>query len=111
MKKFVLFCCMIWGLFVSAFAQNTNAIVGVWYEDIGSSAYGDATLTIEKEGGKYFVSRRNGDGSGSRYRVERKGAEYIKVGDRFGAKYVVTAKGLEIHDKAGYIRTAKPKAH
>jgi hypothetical protein len=110
MRKFILFCCLFWGLFLSAYAQNSITFVGSWYDDLGSPAYGDATLTIEKEGEKYFVSRRNGDGSGSRYRLERKGTEYIKVGDRFGAKYVVTGKGLEIHDKAGYIRTAKPKA-
>lgn len=108
MRKLFLSClfCM---LALNVAAQGSNAVVGVWYDDLGSPAYGDATLTLEKEGNRYFHSRRNGDGSGSRYRVEQKGTEYAKIGDRFGAKYVFTAKGLEIHDKAGYIRTAKPK--
>lgn len=109
MRKTVRCCCLLWGLSLGVLAQSSSAVVGVWYDDIGSPTYGDATLTIEKDGDRYFISRRNGDGSGSRYRVERKGAEYTRVGDQFGAKYVVTAKGIEIHDKAGYIRTAKPK--
>ncbi|WP_130414321.1 hypothetical protein [Fluviicoccus keumensis] len=109
MKKIILSCCLISSLSLSAYAQNKHSTVGIWYDDLGSPQYGDSTLVIEKEGEKYFVLRRNGDGSGSRYRLKRIGSEYSKVGDRFGAKYVITAKGLEIHDKAGYIRTAKPK--
>lgn len=83
------------------------AELGAWYDDLGSPDYGDSTLILESDSGKFFVIRRNGDGSGSRYRVNKSGNSYLKVGDRFGAKYVITEKGLEIHDKAGYIRTAK----
>lgn len=109
MRKFVLSCSFLWVLSLGALAQSSSVIVGIWYDDLGSPAYGDATLAIERDSEKYFLSRRNGDGSGSRYRVEKNGAAFTKIGDRFGAKFVVTAKGLEIHDKAGYIRTAKPK--
>lgn len=94
-------------IFFVPFTVLSATEVGVWYDDLGSPDYGDSTLILESDSGKFFVIRKNGDGSGSRYRVNKSGNSYIKVGDRFGAKYVITEKGLEIHDKAGYIRTAK----
>jgi hypothetical protein len=93
-------------LLLSSFAFAATEI-GTWYDDLGSPEYGDSTLTIEKDNDKFFIARKNGDGSGSRYRLEKSGNIYAKVGDRFGAKYIITNGGLEIHDKAGYIRTAK----
>jgi hypothetical protein len=105
MKKILVMLVMV--LFSSlAFAVTE---VGTWYDDLGSPEYGDSTLIIEGNNGKYFIIRKNGDGSGSRYGLEKKGNVYIKSGDRFGAKYIVTKNGLEIHDEAGYIRTAKTK--
>lgn len=38
-----------------------------------------------------FLSRRNCDSSSGRYRVERKSTVYTKIGDKFGAKYIVNA--------------------
>ncbi|GMU48777.1 MAG: hypothetical protein AMXMBFR31_10030 [Candidatus Desulfobacillus denitrificans] len=108
MRKWLLYLSLALLLPFSALAAG-KVTTGTWYDDLGSPSYGDATLTIEKEGDRYFLSRRNGDGSGGRYQVERKGTVYTKIGDKFGAKYIVTEKGLEIHDKAGYIRTAKKK--
>lgn len=84
-------------------------VIGTWVDDVGSPKFMDAQLTIEREGDRYFVVRRNGDGSGSRMRLERDGNTYIKVGDKFGAMYKVTAQGLEIHDRRGLIRAAKRK--
>jgi beta-xylosidase len=110
MRKQILFIWLALGLSIGAFAQNRSTIVGSWYDDLRSPNYADATLILEKDGEKYFINRRNGDGSGSRYRVSKNGNAYTKDGDKFGAKYLVTSKGLEIHDKNGYIRTAKPKA-
>lgn len=81
--------------------------VGEWYDDLGSPNYFDAMLTIESEDGRFFIVRRMGDGSGSRWRLDRKGESYYKVGDKFGAMYKITAKGLEIHDSRGLIRIAK----
>lgn len=109
MRKWLLRLSLALLLPFNALAAGTATTIGTWYDDLGSPSYGNATLTIEKEGDRYFLSRRNGDGSGGRYRVERKGTVYTKIGDKFGAKYIVTEKGLEIHDKAGYIRTAKKK--
>jgi len=82
-------------------------IVGKWYDDLGSPDFADATMIIEQEGEQYFLNRRNGDGSGGRYKLKKAGNSYSKIGDKFGAKYVVTNKGLEIHDRGGYIRTAR----
>lgn len=81
--------------------------IGTWYDDLGSPSYGDSTLIIENDNNTFFIVRRNGDGSGGRYRLEKSGNAYTVVGNRFGAKYIVTDEGLEIHDKAGYIRTAR----
>ncbi|SER20923.1 MULTISPECIES: hypothetical protein [Pseudomonas] len=86
-----------------------EVIIGKWLDDLGSPNYLDAQFKIVKDDGKYFLERRNGDGSGGRYRLEKEKDDeaYIKVGDQFGAVYVVTPEGLEIYDRDGYIRTAK----
>lgn len=101
----IAFIC-VW----ASLAVAAESTVGRWLDDLGSPEYMDAHFTIVKDSGKYFLERRNGDGSGGRYRLEKqKGKEaYVKVGDKFGAVYVVTPNGLEIFDSAGYIRTAKP---
>jgi hypothetical protein len=99
-------------LLLLSIAANSNervAVVGKWYDDLGSPKFLDSTLTIEEENGRYFFNRRNGDGSGGRFKLEKAGNAYTKVGDKFGAKYLVMPEGLELHDRAGYIRTAKPK--
>ena len=105
MRRCFVFILMVFALRV--FATDSISIIGTWYDDLGSPSYGDSTLIIEKDMNNYFISRRNGDGSGSRYRVKKLGNQFSKIGDKFGANYVITSKGLEIHDKAGYIRTAK----
>lgn len=92
---------------VAAQAAGTQ-VIGVWYDSLDSADYADSTLTIESEAGKLYLNRRNGDGSGGRFALTQEGNTYIKVGDNFGARYIVTPAGLEIHDSQGYIRTAKP---
>lgn len=92
-------------------AKDPAKVIGSWYDDLGSPKFGDATLVIEQAAdSRYFLVRRNGDGSGGRFLLERRGAEFIKVGDRFGAKYVIKGDNLDLHDKQGFIRSAKPKA-
>ena len=98
---FLLLACV-----ASASAAEVK-VIGKWYDDLGSPDFADATFTIEQEGESYFLGRRNGDGSGGRYKLTKSGNTYLKVGDKFGAKYVVTDRGLELHDREGYIRTAK----
>lgn len=99
----LIFCAL------TSVATAAGSTVGKWLDDLGSPTYLDAQLTIVKDNGRYFLERLNGDGSGGRYRLEKqKGKEaYIKIGDKFGALYVITPRGLEIFDKQGYIRTAK----
>lgn len=92
----------------SAHAKDAVTIVGRWYDDVGSPAFLDATFIIESEGRRFFVHRKNGDGSEGRYGVERSKNTYTRIGDKFDAKYIITPKGLELHDRAGYIRTARP---
>ncbi|EME5358421.1 hypothetical protein IPC699_05320 [Pseudomonas aeruginosa] len=87
--------------------QAASGVVGVWYDDLGSKDFMDATMTILVKDDQYYLDRRNGDGSGGRYRT-REGISFIKNGDKFGARYVVTRAGLELHDKQGFIRMARP---
>lgn len=83
-------------------------VIGVWYDDLKSPKYGDAVLSIEQEGDRYFLNRKNGDGSVGRHVLEMKQDRYFRVGDRFGANYRITPGGLELHDSQGFIRLAKP---
>lgn len=96
-------------IFASAASAAGIVKIGEWYDDIGSPTLLDATLTIESEGDRFFIVRRMGDGSGSRWRLEKKGESYFKAGDKFGGMYRVTSKGLEIHDRHGLIRIAKAR--
>ncbi|NWA28588.1 hypothetical protein HX882_26645 [Pseudomonas gingeri] len=89
-------------------ALAAESTVGKWYDDLGSPAFGNAVFTILNDSGTYYLVRRNGDGSSGRYRLEKTGKTYVKIGDKFGAKYLVTSQGLELHDRQGYIRTALP---
>jgi hypothetical protein len=93
--------------FVASFAQAE--VIGKWYDDMGSPSYLDSKIAIEKEGKKYFYHRVNGDGSSGRFMLIRSGNSYKRADGKFGSLYVVTPSGLELHDRMGYIRTAKPR--
>ncbi|WGO98120.1 hypothetical protein QFX18_19115 [Saccharophagus degradans] len=86
---------------------NKNGIVGTWYDDLGSPNYLDATFTIMQRGDSYTLYRRNGDGSSGSFYLRRDGNKFIKVGDKFGAYYVVSRSGLDIFDSKGFIRKAR----
>ena len=83
--------------------------IGRWYDDVGSPAMMNADLSIKKNANGYAMSRVNGDGSRGNFPLKKNGNTYSKINDNFGTKYIVTSSGLEIHDRMGYIRTAKPK--
>ena len=40
------------------------------------------------------------------YQAKKSGNRYDKIGDNFGAFYVVTDRGLSLNDRSGFIRTA-----
>ncbi|MHD0644232.1 hypothetical protein ACYPKM_01180 [Pseudomonas aeruginosa] len=85
---------------------DRQGVIGTWFDDLGSKDYLDSTLTIKREGSAYFLERKNADGSGGRYTLLRTGNVLTKVGDKFGAKYIVNGDKLELHDKDGFIRSA-----
>jgi hypothetical protein len=88
----------------------TTGFIGRWYNDLGSKSYGDSTITITATNGRYKVNRVNGDGSFSDRTLIPEGAPpfaFTVESDKFGARYVITPQGLEIHDRNGYIRTAR----
>lgn len=103
--------CLIPAVSLLAFAAHPSnvTVLGEWYDDLGSPKFLDAKMRIEREGERYFMVRQSGDGSGIRTRLDRDGDKFFKVGDTFGAMYRITAKGLEIHDRRGYIRTAQKR--
>lgn len=85
--------------------------VGRWHDDLGSASYGDAFITITAENGRYLATRVSGDGSRTTLALTRQGEQgnsFLVDNDKFGARYVITPAGLELHDSKGYIRTAKP---
>lgn len=91
----------------------TTGTVGRWYDDVGSKKYGDATITITVENGRYVAKRVSGDGSKTDLPLVRSKAQiniFDVPNDKLGARYIVTPEGLEIHDFKGHIRTAKPVA-
>lgn len=97
---------------LAAFASTIpqTGMVGSWYDDLGSKSYGDATITITAVSGRYKAVRVSGDGSKSDMTLSRltgQGTDFLVDHDKFGARYVITPVGLELHDKNGYIRTAK----
>lgn len=83
---------------------------GVWYDDVGSPKYLDAQLTISKDpsSGTYSLRRVNGDNSQGYFKLRKSGNKLYVENNKFGSFYIITNKGLEIHDRAGYIRTARP---
>lgn len=87
-------------------AENTISFTGEWYDDVESPTFLDARLIITTNNGVYILRRINGDNSSAVFSMTKKGNRLYKDGDKFGAYYVPTASGLEIHDSKGYIRTA-----
>lgn len=86
-----------------------SGTLGRWYDDIGSKSYGDSTITILTADGRYLAQRVSGDGSKTKMQISPEdGSTYAFTvdKDKFGARYVITPGGLEIHDRTGYIRTA-----
>ncbi|ASI57183.1 hypothetical protein G3W18_24470 [Klebsiella pneumoniae] len=81
----------------------------MWYDDVGSTDYLNATLTIYQEGERFYLKRVNGDGSGGEYQLTRKGQKFIKNNDKFGAFYLIRNNKLEIYDNNGFIRDADIK--
>ena len=87
-----------------------SGTLGRWYDDIGSKSYGDSTITILTADGRYLAQRVSGDGSKTKMQLSPEdGSTYVFTvdKDKFGARYVITRGGLKIHDRTGYIRTAR----
>ena len=72
-------------------------------------AYFHGCHSHNQENEKTFLVRNNGDGSQGTYELTQSGNTYVKVGDKFGAYYVLESDGLHIYELQGYIRTAKKK--
>ncbi|HBR2027691.1 TPA: hypothetical protein L9M76_005543 [Klebsiella variicola] len=90
-------------------SSSPRKVTGIWYDDVGSPDYLNATLTIYQEGERFYLKRVNGDGSGGEYLLTRKGQKFIKNNDKFGAFYLIRNNKLEIYDNNGFIRDADIK--
>jgi len=93
----------------ACFSSAADTVIGKWIDDVGSPDFLDAQLTILKDGKKYYLDRRNGDGSSGMFRLEKQRGKnrYTKIEDGFGAEYEVTTEGLNIYDTQGFVRQAK----
>lgn len=89
---------------------SVRKVTGVWYDDVGSPDYLNATLTINQEGERFYLKRVSGDGSSGEYPLTRQGQKYIKINDKFGAFYIIKNNKLEIYDNKGFIRDAAIKS-
>lgn len=87
-------------------SKSKVVVIGIWYDDLGSPDYLDATLSIYIKNNSYFLGRVNGDKSKGSYRLQLLGDKYVK-NDKFGAYYKIVRGDLHIYDKNGFIRIAR----
>lgn len=108
-SAFLFICLIVYSIFSDESKSNKLPVfTGTWYDDVGSPDYLDAYLTISKASdGRYTLKRVNGDNSLGYFSLEKQGNVFYVNNNKFGSFYVVRKNGLEIHDKRGYIRTAR----
>jgi hypothetical protein len=110
LNNFFGLCAIVFALIAPTFASaaSDKNVVGQWKDDKYSEAL-NAEYDIFQADGVYYLHRSNSDGSEGSYPLKKVGNKYIKLGDKFGAYYVVSPEGLKIYDQMGHIRTAKPR--